>query len=169
MEKSVVDQATKPAGYRRHRCPECQGPLKKIHSKKRGKDYWLCQESTGCGKWYSDRDGEPVLRPISRSEPVEGVECPECGSAMTWVEGGKYGPFWSCSQRQQEAGCQGLRDCLDPERGPVPNNITPNCPSDESHGPMRRWNGSNGPFLGCRKYPGCESTMEISEAGTDAE
>lgn len=162
--RSVVDQATRPEGARkRWECPECHAALKKIHSKKREKDYWLCPEETGCGKWYSDANGEPVLRPVSRGEPVEGVECPECRSPMTWVTGAKYGPFWSCSQHQ-ETGCQGTRDCLDPESGADPVNITPDCPSDPRHGPMKRRNGSNGVFLGCKKYPECETTMELSDA-----
>ncbi len=157
------------AGARKyHHCPQCKARLKRVYSKKREKHYWHCPPESGCDAWYADRDGEPVLRPVRRSEPVDSVECPECHAPMVWVEGGKFGSFWSCSRRQ-ETDCTGTRDCLDPERGAEPTNITPDCPADESHGPMRRREGSNGVFLGCRKYPKCDATMEIDDALDDVE
>ena len=162
-ESTVVDQATRQAARRYHQCPKCNARLKRIFSKKRGKHYWHCSPETGCDSWYADREGEPVLRPVRRSEPVQGVDCPKCRGPMVWVEGGKYGPFWSCARRQ-ETDCPGTRDCLDPERGPEMDNITPDCPDDPEHGPMRRHNGVNGVFLGCRRYPDCGATMEIDDA-----
>ncbi len=151
-----------------HHCPQCKARLKRVYSKKRERWYWHCPPESGCDAWYADRDGEPVLRPVRRSEPVDGVQCPECGEAMVWVEGGRYGPFWSCSTRR-ETNCPGVRDCLDPERGAVAGNVSPNCPVDPDHGPMRRRDGVNGVFFGCRKYPDCDATINFEDMITDAE
>ena len=100
--------------------------------------------------------------------PGRGTVCPVY-AGMKGCNGSGREVWAVLAMRQhRETECKGTRDCLDPELGAVPSDITPDFP-DETHGPMRRRNGSNGPFLGCRKYPACHETMEIAEATTGEE
>lgn len=142
-----------------HKCPECGDELKRVWSNKKKKHYWLCQNaSEACGRFFNDRDGEPV-KPIKKSEPDPTVSCPECEAPMVKIEGGAYGDFYSCSRREQ--GCKGTVDIL--PGGSLP----PLCPNDPEHGPMRFIRDSkNGPFLSCRRYKnvGCQAKMELPKA-----
>lgn len=137
-----------------YKCPGCGDTLKRIFSKKKQKHYWVCQNGTDkCGAFYSDADGAPVLKHVTRGEPQVDVPCPDCQSPMRLISGGKNGDFYSCSRYPE---CKSTVDV--DELG----NMPPMCPTDDEHGPMRRVKGSNGPFYGCRRYPECTATLELS-------
>lgn len=138
-------------------CPNCGDELKKIWSNKKQKNYFACQNAGEvCGKFYSEKNGAPVV-PVKKSEPdPQGPACPECGALTQKVVGAAHGDFYSCSKYPQ---CKATVDLM-PD-GTFP----PACPNDpEHHGPMRRRNGKNGPFLSCRRYPQCDATMELARA-----
>lgn len=148
-----------------HSCPKCTWPLDRVWSKKKERYYWFCSQPAdeetgqGCGAVFSeDASGEPILKHVERGEPDPAIKCPECGSAMQLITGGKFGNFWGCSGRE-ETGCKGTLDILDPSD---PHKLPPACPVDRTHGPMRVRAGKNGKFLGCRRFPECNETMELN-------
>lgn len=149
------EQQQKPE-MRRGACPQCGGDLKRAYSKRKERYYWFCQSAEEvCSAVYSDDDGEPKLTRTTR-EPVPGLDCPECGAGMLYVEG-KFGAFLSCSDRD----CNMTIDLADPAQPPGPDNLPPLCPDDPEHGFMRRRRGKKGDFWGCREYPGCTATEEV--------
>ena len=124
-----------------HKCPKCGDALKRIQSKKNQKFYWVCENAEEiCKAIYSDRDGEPVL--LVFGEPQDDVPCPDCGSPMRKITGGKL-PV-------------GTIDIM------PTGNLPPLCPEDPEHGPMRIRPGQKGKFLGCRRYPECSATLEMN-------
>lgn len=155
-----TDDAIPAPKLREGACPKCCGTLKRLFSRKKKKFYWFCQTATDeCGAIYSDADGEPQTTQITR-DPVPDLECPACGRGMVYVVGGKYGAFLSCLDRQ----CGYTIDLRDPSQPSSASNLAPLCPSDPAHGHMRRRKGRNGAFWGCRKFPACRSTREMSGA-----
>lgn len=143
-------------------CPKCGGDLRKIFSKKRDKYYWMCMSATEkCGAFYtSDSQGKPILHHVEK-EPVPDVLCPQCGSVMEMVTGGKFGAFLSCSSDT----CKMTIDLIDQSANPTIDNLAPICPTDPNHGHMKRRGGRNGQFWGCRAYPGCTSTRQLNDVG----
>ena len=135
-----------------YKCPKCGDSLKQITSKKNGKHYWICQNAEEiCKAIFSDRDGEPLL--MQFGEPEQDCPCPDCGSPMRKITGGRYGDYYSCTAYP---GCKGTIDIM--PSGTLP----PLCPEDPDHGPMRIRPGKKGKFLGCRRYPECSATLEMN-------
>ena len=134
-----------------HQCPKCGDTLKRIKSKRNQKFYWVCENAEEiCNAIYSDRDGAPIL--LQFGDPESDVPCPDCGSPMRKITGGKYGGYYSCTTYPQ---CKGTIDIM------PTGNLPPLCPEDPDHGPMRIRPGKNGKFLGCRRYPECSATLEM--------
>lgn len=144
-----------------HTCPNCgEAELKRVWSKKKDRFFWACQGATEvCGKYFSDRGGEPV-KPVTKSDPDPNVQCPECEApGMVKITGGAHGDFYSCARRAE--GCKGTIDVL-PD-----GSLPPLCPNEAGHGPLRFIRESkNGPFLSCRRYKdvGCQAKMELPKA-----
>jgi len=107
--------------------------------------------------WISER------KPERPRIPIEGAECPDCGSAMQKVFSGK--------SRQWFASCERFPDCkgslpLD-EYGQVttvealqPDETVP-CPVC-GKGMIRR-DGRFGPFYGCQDYPTCKGIVNVEQ------
>lgn len=135
-------------------CPSCGDELKKIWSNKKQKNYFACQAAgEACGKFYSEKNGEPQL-PVKKSEPdPQGPACPECGALMQKVVGAAHGDFYSCSKYPE---CKSTVDIQDDGR------LAPACHENKDHGPMRRRKGINGLFWSCRLYPECGATQELA-------
>lgn len=138
-------------------CANCNDELKRVYSKKKSRWYWVCQNAEKeCGKWYSEKNGAPVLRPAQKGEPDPDKKCPDCGSAgMRKVSGGSTGDFLSCARYPE---CKGTVDLQDD------GSLASLCHENPDHGPMRRRKGTNGLFWSCRRYPECTATQEITGA-----
>jgi DNA topoisomerase-1 len=105
--------------------------------------------------WISERKPErPRL-------PIEGVECPDCGSGMAKV--------WSGKSRQWFASCERFPDC----KGSLPLDAYGNVTTLEELQPdesvrcpvcdkgMIRREGRYGPFYGCQDYPTCKGIVNV--------
>lgn len=136
---------------RKYNCPGCGDDLKRVFSKKKSRHFWTCQKKE-CGKWFADKNGTAMLRPVSKGEPDPNVKCPDCGAPMRVVHSTTTGDFYSCSRYPE---CKATVDLQDD------GSLAPPCPSDTGHGPMRHRKGTNGEFWSCRRYPACTATQEI--------
>lgn len=134
-------------------CAACGDELKRVFSKKKDKHYWVCSNAEEeCGKWYSEKNGVPVLRPVQKGEPDPSVTCPDCSAAMRKVSG-SAGEFFSCSKYPE---CKSTVDIQED------GSLAPLCAESAEHGPMRRRKGVNGLFWSCRRYPDCAATQELT-------
>ena len=105
--------------------------------------------------WISERKPE---RPRS---PIDGTQCPECGSAMQKV--------WSGKSRQWFASCERFPDC----KGSLPLDEYGNITTVEALQPDEsvpcpvcgkatiRRDGRYGPFYGCQDYPTCKGIVNV--------
>lgn len=127
-------------------CPECgRESMTRIYSRAKGAYFWHC-ENPECDVWRPDHDGKPGV-PAER-EAAEDVTCWRCGSTeVERVQSARTGEYLQC---------KACRETWD-EGAPL-------CPDDPSHGPMRRRSGRNGEFFGCRRYPECVATRDITES-----
>jgi DNA topoisomerase I len=108
-------------------------------------------------QWISER------KPERPRIPIDGVECPECGSGMEKVFSGK--------SRQWFASCQRWPDCP----GTLPLDEYGNVTSVEELHPdeavrcpecgkaMIRREGRFGPFYGCQDYPSCKGIRNVEK------
>jgi DNA topoisomerase-1 len=105
--------------------------------------------------WISER------KPERPRIPLDGVECPECGSAMQKV--------WSGKSRQWFASCERFPDC----KGSLPLDEYGNVTTVEALQPDEsvpcpvcgkatiRRDGRYGPFYGCQDYPTCKGIVNV--------
>lgn len=102
-------------------------------------------------------------------EPVDGEAlepCPQCGSGVLQLRGGKFGAFFGCSRFP---GCDFKRNATQEQaqearpsgrstRVPATTKVGDQCPACR-RGVIQQKNGRNGPFLGCSRYrDGCRAT-----------
>ena len=98
-DNQVWAQTHKPA----HPCPVCGKPMRRIGTKKPGKDafFWGCTGYPECRETCPDEEGHPGVRrprsgPAPTAQPGVVFACPTCGQPMRQRSGSK-GLFWGCS------------------------------------------------------------------------
>lgn len=100
---------------------------------------------------------------VAGATPDALVACSACGAPMRRLKG-KTGFFWGCSAYQN--GCRNTMNDVDGkpvERAQRPaaqaTSDDPGFPCPKCQKPLRRINGTRGPFWGCTGYPACNHTL----------
>lgn len=91
------------------------------------------------------------------SQPMEGVQCPECGAGML-VRWGKKGRFLSCERYPECKGILPYNTGTDRAPGTKPRSLTILLPvaCDECGAPLALKKGRYGLFVSCSKFPKCK-------------
>jgi len=139
---------TEPSDYT---CPAC-GQAMVYRWSKTGR-YLACTGYPDCRTTFPvDREGKKI-------EPkVTDVKCPECGKAMI-LRRGRFGMFLGCSGYPD---CKGTQPCDDdgkPLRVVKEEDIKESCP--ECGAPMQVKRKGRRAFLGCSRYPDCQTTTPL--------
>lgn len=128
------------ASVRRHLCPDCHRPLRRIVGKKG--PFWGCSGFPECRTSLHDKDGKPS------TEPDERFRCPVCTRSMVRAENSR-GAYWYCTGFNK--GCKAR--VADDNGVPARSFRCRFCGQL-----LRRRKGRNGMFWGCSAYPECTHT-----------
>ena len=122
------------------KCPECGETEGGLMLKKWGKNglFYACHRYPKCKGTLSHEGNEPI-----KQEPVENLNCPECGAEML-LKVGPYGKFYGCINYPK---CRGIK--------PVTLGIK--CPKCKEGEILERRGGKRRTiFYGCTRYPNCD-------------
>jgi putative DNA topoisomerase len=140
-----TDTADEQPGGRRHYCPNCRKPLRRINGRKG--PFWGCTGFPECTTSLFDNDGKPS------EEPDERYRCPVCTRSMGRATNTK-GDYWYCTGYNR--GCKVVLPDVDGVpaaawRCKVCGHL------------LKKRRGKNGDFWGCTQYPDCRQTYRDSE------